>query len=255
MPRERSGRPQPAAPVEANDRHAMAVPAQRVECAGIHRVICETGEMHRGVTRHVPENVERPNPIAFVRRVGQSVRDVQDRSAVSFRHQPIIRSRGVIQRVVVKGVAHSAEGELTEQPVQLLFRRGEVHAVTPTRQRGAGQPRLIRVELPRVDVKGERSATLVDLPQPPCRPTGGVQAEVPAAGDGKVDAIDAAGRGRELPQCAARRRSAVRAERRVGNPVAIVVNREDARVAMKPFLREDLQGPKRLSRDRKARAR
>src|SRR5437870_11384941 len=94
-----------------------------------------------------------------------------------------------------------------------------------------GQPRLIRIDFPRVYIKQERLAqTSIDAVQPGDRKPHGVQPEVSATRYGNVQPAEPVHGGRKLPHDAATIGDAMRESLRVWNAVAIMIDRIDARV-------------------------
>src|SRR5215831_8630050 len=111
--------------------------------------------------------------------------------------------------------------------------------------RGAhSQAGLIRIELPRVRVERHGLALdTVDALDPPPGPRIRELTEVAAATNWQVDATEANRRSRHLQQYASGAMQDMRMPRRIGNPVSIVVNRENTRVVEEALFDQDVQRP------------
>ncbi len=154
----------------------------------------------------------------------------------------------------LQDLPHRPEPEFRDQPLQPRFGLVEVAVVPQAAQAAGGEPRLGRIDLPRMQVEDRRAPLLlVDPPDPPARPGVRQQPEVAAAGDRQVQRPEPDRRTRRLDERSAVALEQVRLARRERNAVAIVMDREDARVVREPLLDEDVERPQRSRRDRIAR--
>src|SRR6185436_1565484 len=147
------------------------------------------------------------------------------------------------------------ETELAQEPLQALFAAIQIGVVTDSRQQADLHARLLRIDLPRMQIERERHAVpLVDPPQAGAHEAVREQPEVAAARDRNGDAAEQGGGHRELDDLAAggRLHRAGRA-RRAGHAIAVMAHREDGRVVLEPEVDQGIQRPARLRRYGKTR--
>lgn len=109
------------------------------------------------------------------------------------------------------------------------------------------QPRLLRIDFPRVHIEDKRPGVLgVDLRQAPLRPGQGIQAKVAAARDGQIHRPQTQHRAGKLPHRPGRGLDRVNRFWRIRDPVTVVVNRKNAGIEAKALFGEDFQRPEGL---------
>src|SRR5215831_4281584 len=147
---------------------------------------------------------------------------------------------------------HRVELEIAEKAIEPLRAAIEIEVVAKARECGGVlDPRLLRVDLPGMDVENEFLLLRVQLAQRPAGETVGKQPEISAARDGNLGAAVAQHRYRKFDQAsAAGRGEDVRRLLRVGYAVAVVAHREDARVVAEALFAEDVERPQRAARYR-----
>src|SRR5690606_8147604 len=118
-------------------------------------------------------------------------------------------------------------------------------------QRRVAEARLIRIDLPRVQIEHARHAFGIDAAQTPANERIGEQTEVPTASTRQASAAYVDGRQRHFEQ--APRSNAVGAAGRIAHTVEVVSDRKDAGVVFEPEIREDVERPSRSGRDGVAR--
>lgn len=152
--------------------------------------------------------------------------------------------------IVVEHAIHPIEGKALQQGVEFPLGRFQIvivlEALTPS---PALQPRLVGIELPRVDVEHKGKAQpLVGVRQhPTCEPER-QKAEIPSTGDRNIDRIRDAVYGQgKLPKLGVVQFDCVRLAGCRGDPVIAAADREDTRIVGKALIRQNLQGPLRAA--------
>src|SRR5438445_3194742 len=146
-------------------------------------------------------------------------------------------------------LAHRAEAEIAQQLFQAFFRSMEIHIMTEGPQPARSQPRLVGIELPGVDVNGERPAFGIDRFEPLPRKRVRLEAEVTDAADGQRAAAAPVYCCRKPPNRASGAGDPNRHQRRAGDAVAVVENRVNAGIVQEAFFHQHVQGPKALLGD------
>src|SRR5581483_3718972 len=152
-------------------------------------------------------------------------------------------------------VRHRAPGKISEQARELGFRSLQVVVMPELGAPAGGDPGLVGIDLPGMQVDHGRLFFLrVDPADGPRRKLVGKKPEVAAAGHGQIDAARGKRRGRKFDKAPALAQLFdVREARRIGHAVIVVMHRKDARVVFEAQLGQNIQRPERLRGDRIAR--
>src|SRR5712691_127529 len=138
---------------------------------------------------------------------------------------------------------HRRELEIPDERAQASLGPRQIEVMTELSQRRCTQPRLVRIDLPGMQIEdGGAPLDLVQPLDPPARPSIRKYPEVTAAGDREVERSPTDRRPRGPDERRARLRQ-IRMPGRYGNAVPIVADRKDAGVVQKAFFDEDIEGP------------
>ncbi len=136
-----------------------------------------------------------------------------------------------------------AEGSRANQPLELALGDREPVVVGPSNPRRQYNARLMRIELPRVDVENHGLTADVEPPQTRPEPEIGEEAQVEAARKGQIETSTGHGRDRKLEEAACCAGDLEWHSRSVGYSVSVIPHREDARVKSDSLFVEDLERP------------
>src|SRR5918999_4588981 len=151
-------------------------------------------------------------------------------------------------------LAHGTEVEIGEQPAQPFLRLIQVAIMAQPAQTASRQSRLIRIDLPRMQVEDRRPVlTRIDPANPPLCPSVREQPEIAAAADRKIHRAEPDRRPGRLDKRTGLAIQDVRLPGRYRNSVTIVVDREDAGVVLETFFDQDVERPQRARGNRVAR--
>src|SRR5690606_22695358 len=143
----------------------------------------------------------------------------------------------------LEGLRDRAEAELAQQPLELRLGARERPVVPDAGGEIHLEARLIRVDLPWMDVEGPRHTPPLRVAQRSPGQAVGEQPEIAAPSRGEKLSPDPQGRGGELGQLTAGAPQPVRVPLAAGEAVAFPLHREEAGVVAVALLDQDVQRP------------
>jgi hypothetical protein len=142
------------------------------------------------------------------------------------------------------------ETKIDKQLPQPRLRLVQISIMTELPECPCSEPGLVRIDFPRMQVEDDGPALeTVDSVNTPTGPCVGENPEVSPPGNGKVQWTEARGGTRHFHECARGPFDRLRDPVGHGDSIAIVPDRENARIVFVSFLEQHVERPQRARRD------
>src|SRR5688500_18518072 len=166
---QRTGGSRPADARDRFDRHLNAQTIQLAARGRGDRLVGERRKMNVVPLGQVPKDVVRADAVAPVGWMGHPVNQIQELIASGHEQSAggrrlgaggcCLRADGLLFLPSLDDLADGAETEFTQEAIELAMGRMEIDVMTETGQpAAAANPRLLGIDLPGMDVKGEGAA-------------------------------------------------------------------------------------------------